>query len=188
MKGITQTVLIVVTVILTAPGLAGASPIIFDDGPIDSANHRFFAAPGPDRRSTVVFKRVGKREKERLWEAPTWSPAEYLTNDGEYLVTGYAGSNLLEHHYDLDEAMVSFYRRGTLINTVRLREIIRDTKHLEPSDDGVQWGFFVGLIGPTRFALDTVEHRRFIYDVTNGTVVDVKSTPPSSMVPPARRP
>ena len=57
---------------------------------------------------------------------PGWNPVSFLADDGEYLVTGYEGNNLLKHKHTADEVMLAFYRRGTLIKSVRLGEVIRD--------------------------------------------------------------
>lgn len=164
---------------IPSPQSVHAGPwLLYDDVPAESANKRFFATEGPKQRSTLVFRRVGQKGHEKIWEVPEWSPALFLTDDGDYLVVGYAGANLLEHHYKRDQVMVSFYRRGRLLNVVRLNQIMVDLKHLQVTDSGVAWGFFAGLIDHHRFAVDTVEHRRLIYDVTTGALVDV--TTPSS--------
>jgi len=67
---------------------------------------------------------------------------------------------------------------------VSLNEIILDRRRLEVSDSGVQWGFFVGLIGPTKFALDTVERRRLIFDIATGKLLEVTRPDRSSLLPP----
>lgn len=158
--------------------------LIKDEAPVSSANRRYFAVQGPDQRSTVIFKRSVRQKREKHWEVPVWSPAMYLSDDGEYLVVGYEGANLLSHRYRLDQVMVSFYRRTTLIKAVRLEEIIQDRRRLEVSDSGVLWGFFVGLIAPHRFALDTVERRRLIFDIATGDLVEVTRPDRSSLLPP----
>jgi len=175
---------VVLTIVVALAGNGSAQPILYDDGPVASANKRYFAVLGSDQQSTVVFKRLSRKKREKLWEAPVWSPATYLADDGDHLVIGYEGGNLLSHQYRFDQVMVSFYRRETLIRSVSLNEIILDRRHLEASDSGVQWGFFVGLIGPTKFALDTVERRRLIFDIATGKLLQVTRPDRSSLLPP----
>jgi hypothetical protein len=105
----------------------------------------------------------------------------FLTEDGEHLVVGYAGANLLDRHYKRDQIVVSFYRHGRLLTVVRLNQIILDRTNLRASDSGVARGFFARLVDQHRFAVDTVEHRRLTYDVTTGGLLEV-TTPVSSAV------
>lgn len=176
---------IVAAIVGAISGPGSAQSLIYDSGPVPSANKRYVAVQGADQRSTVVFKKVGQKGREKLWEIPVWSPALYLADDGEYLVLGYEGGNLLSHGYRLDQVMVSFYRRATLIRSLSLKDVILDPRHLEVSDSGVQWGFFVGLIGPTKFALDTVERRRLIFDIATGALLQVTRPDRSSLLPPS---
>lgn len=176
------TVALSIVIALAGPGYA--QPLLYDNGPVVSANKRYFAVPGSDQQSTVVFKRLGRKKREKLWEAPVWSPAAYLADDGDHLVIAYEGGNLLSHRYQFDQVMVSFYRRETMIKSVSLNEIILDGTRLEVSDSGVQWGFFVGLIGSTKFALDTVERRRLIFDIATGKLLEVTLPDRSSLLPP----
>jgi hypothetical protein len=184
MMGQTRRALLVGAFVMATPRFVAADFSLYDPGPVHSANKKYFASQRPGQRFTEVFKRVGRTGREKLWEVSDWTPALYLTDDGDYLVMGYEGANLLSHDYRLDQVMVSFFHRATLIKAIRLDEIILDPKHLEISDSGVMWGFFVGLVASHRFALDTVEHRRLIYDVSTGDLVEVTRPGRSSLIRP----
>jgi hypothetical protein len=159
--------------------------VLDGDSPISSANKRFYAAPGPGGKSTLVFERIGPKRTKKIWEKPDWTHVTFLSDDGEYMVTGYEGNNLLRHRHAPDEVMLEFYRRGTLLRSIRLNQIIQSHGRLEVADSGVFWGFYEGFLSMHRFAVDTIEQRRLIYDVTTGSLVQVVPSP-SPLVAPTR--
>jgi hypothetical protein len=159
-----------------SPSLLWADAPLIEDGDarIDSANRRFFAIPGPGQRSTLVFRREGKNGRVKLWEMKGWPYAGYLDEDGEYLATGDWDVHFLKRGYRGDEVIVSFYRRSSLIKAVRVVDILRHPKDLgAPSEDGYHWGTWTGFVARHRFAIDTAEGRRLIYDVTTGALVEI---------------
>jgi hypothetical protein len=165
-------------------GTAGA--VTFDDDlPIVSKNQRFEAAPGLRGDSTVVTRKRKLKRTEKIWEKPGWDPVSFVSDDGNYLVTGYDGNNLLKHQHAANEVMLVFYRRGTRLKSVRLDEVVVDQAHLRTTDSGVLWGSYEGFLTTHRFAVDTVEQRRLIYDVTTGALVEVLPSP-SPLVEPVR--
>lgn len=97
----------------------------------------------------------------------------YLANDGEYLATGDAQAHILPRHYKPDQVIVSFFRGGVLIRAVHLDEVLRDPKSMgPPSESGYSWSAWSGFVALHRFAVDTVEGRHLVYDVTNGALVE----------------
>jgi len=163
--------------VLPVTGRADA-PLIEDRDPrIDSANGRFFAVPGPEKKSALVFRRDGPDGRVKLWEMKGWPYAGYLDDDGESFAVGDWDVHVLKRGYRGDEVIVSFYRRGELIKSLRVADILRRPKNLgSPSEGGYHWGTWVGFVGLHRFALDTAEGRRLIYDVTTGSLVEATAT------------
>lgn len=158
--------------------VAADAPVLADEDRIDSANHVFFAVPGPARKSTRVFRREKSGASVQEWQMPTWSVMGYLSDDGDYLVTVYPGVNILALDYRPDDVMVSIRRRGALVRELRLKELIRDFRSLGPrSESGFSWGEYEGFIGPHQFAVTTVERRRYVFDVETGR--ELASNPPS---------
>ena len=107
------------------------APILSDgEDRIDARNGAFFAIPSPDRRSTVTYRVVRGRKAERMWTLAGWHPGAFLSDDGEYLVVGYPGVNLLALDHEPDVVMLSFFHRAKAVGVVRLNEIIQDRAHL----------------------------------------------------------
>jgi hypothetical protein len=73
-----------------------------------------------------------------------------------------------------NQVMLSMFRRGTLVSSVRFNEIILDQTRL---GDSRRWGECKGFVSLHRFALETLERRRLDYDVTTGTLISVTTLP-----------
>jgi len=159
---------------------SSARAIVLDgNSPIDSRNRIFQATPGPDARSTRVFRKTGSRIPQQIWEKADWNPVAFLSDDGDYLVAGYDGNNLLAQGHAKSEVMLVFFHRDKVIKTVRLNEIILDQRHLRFTDSGVLWGYYEGFLSAHEFAVDTVEQRRLVYDVTSGALIRAIPSPSS---------
>jgi len=57
-----------------------------------------------------------------------------------------------------------------------------DTRHVYRSNAHFFWGHLDGFVAPLRFAVDTVEQRRLVFDATTGAVAEVTRPGPSSLV------
>ena len=158
---------------LFAGHAAWADSPILDDGPIEvhSRNRLFVARPGPKEKSTRVYREVLGAPPEFLWEMPGWENKSYLSNDGEFLVVGYQGGSDLPLEGGPDEVMLKFFKGGHLLGQVRLRDLVRDPSKMRKSVSHKFWGKYAGFVGPTRFAVDTFEVRRLVFDVTTGKQV-----------------
>jgi hypothetical protein len=157
--------------------LARATPpiVLGDDGErVYSRNRRSFAEPSPDYSATVIHRSEKPRDAE-LYRLPGWNPTTFVSDDSDYVVVGYPGGNLLELKATIDETMLRFYRRTTLIKIVKLRELIDHIESLPRSPSHYVWGTYQGFIEPRRFALETSEGRRMTFDVTTGMVSSVES-------------
>ena len=179
----TGATLVVLAGLLIAETTVRADAPLIDDGrlEIESRNKQFVASPGPKGKSTLVFRRVLGAKADLLWQMPRWLANPYLSDDGECMVDAYVGVNLVPLHYDRDQVMMTFYKTGKLVGTVRLRELIRDFSHLKRSVSNYTWGDFTGFVSPNRFAVDTVEERRLEFDATTGKLVADEPSPKPSV-------
>ncbi|HEX5036097.1 MAG TPA: hypothetical protein VFX30_02960 [bacterium] len=156
-----------------------ASPEIFADAPLPppelrtfcSRNGFFCAATDPEARLTTVYRRRAGGVQESLWSMPGWFRVAYLSSDGEYLVTGYDGLNLLPLDYKKDEVMLSFYDRGKLIRQVRLNEMIADFSKLEKTASHYQWGKLLGLNADDHLTVELADKRWLLYNVKTGQLI-----------------
>lgn len=175
MTGIWRAFTVVALVgVLSTGGVVQALPILDCDGPASSSNDEFFAVQAQKGKTTEVYRWVWPTRTEKIWEKPGWGCDSFLSDDGEYLVVGDSEGGQLSRNYNLDRVMLTFYRRDTVIRTVSLREIMLDVqKNALWSDCSSLWGGYAGFVGGQRFAVDTVEGRRLVYDFTTGTRIEI---------------
>jgi hypothetical protein len=110
---------------------------------IFSPNGKFFALLDAAHKTTTVY-RAG-RPGGKLWEMPGWHAATFLANDGDHLVIGYEGINLLELDTKADEPMITLYNRAKKVCTVQLDQLIKDRSKLMRTDSHVVWGDYLGF-------------------------------------------
>jgi|GEM_PF-950482 len=151
---------------------------------IYSLNGKFSAFLDYDRKITTVYSigRRGRREQRtKLWEMHGWFRNASLANDGEHLVVAYEGSNLLNLDYKQDEVMLTFYRRGEVINRVRLNELLEDPRpsSLERTVSHYKWSGTYGFDEQGRYIVNTIEKRLFIFDVATGRPINTKLFSPA---------
>ena len=133
-------------------------------------------SPLPPPTLKTVF-RVSGEQRQKLWAMPGRFRVAGLKNDGKHLVTGYDGVNLLSLRHAPDEVLLRFFRGGTLIKNVTLREIIRDRARLQRTASHYYWGNYLGFDLAGRYRVETVEGRRLIFDAATGRIVKAEKVP-----------
>jgi hypothetical protein len=133
----------------------------------------FCADLDPARGTTVVRAMVDGRPTREVWSMPGWYRVAALSRDGEHLVTGYDGLNLIPTDYKSDLVMLSFYHRGRLVRSVSLGELlgIWGRLFLRRTVSHHAWGEFVGMNEKDQFVVRLNGGRRRVYDVKTGQAV-----------------
>lgn len=135
---------------------------------ICSTSGFFCAEMDPDRNLTTVYRRRAGGVREPLWSMRGWFRVAALSSDGEYLVTGYDGVNLLPLDYRKDQVMLSFYDRGKLIREVRLNELVTDFSKLEKTASHYQWGHYLGINADDHYTVELPDKRWVLFNVKTG--------------------
>ncbi|NIA68899.1 hypothetical protein HBA54_09870 [Pelagibius litoralis] len=142
------------------------------DREICSPNGLYCAVMDAAANETTVF-----HQGLPLWRRPGWFRDAFLADDGEHMIVGYRGLELLQWDYRPETVMISFWRRDRLIRAVPLSEVIEDTAKLELTTSHFLWGRTVGIDDSSRFVVETVEDRRLTFDITSGAMVGVQAHP-----------
>jgi hypothetical protein len=129
----------------------------------------------PDKQVTTIYRITQGKREEKVWSMYGWFRVAALANDGEHLVAGYGGRNLIPLDYNKQQVMLYFFKRGELINHVTLDQIIRDNSKLQRTVSHYHWGNFEGLDQAGRYVVETVDGRRIRFDVAKGTPVTEES-------------
>ena len=119
-----------------------------------------------DARTTVL--KGGKA----LWSMPGWFRDPYLADDGDHLVVGNNGLELIPTRYHPPITILTFWRRGELVRKVPLSEIVLDASNLGITGPHRLWGRTLGFDEQGRFLVQTVEDRALAFDPKSGMLVD----------------
>ncbi len=130
-----------------------------------SRNGFFCALMDPDSLVTTIVRRRAGGVTENLWSMPGWFRVAFLSNDGEYLATGYDGEGLLPLSYRKDQVMLSFYDRGRLVRQVRLNEMITDLSSMEKTASHYHWGDYLGVNENDHLTVQLPGKKWVIYDL-----------------------
>ena len=139
---------------------------------VRSKNKRFFAQTNPKTNTTTVYDAVQAKKPRRLWQTKSWFRSLFVGNDGQHMVAGYEGFNLLA----LTDArpqtvMLRFFRRSNLIRAVTLQELGLSQSNMTRTVSHYSWGRAEGFDERGRFLLSTQDGRRLIFDVRTGRLV-----------------
>ncbi len=129
----------------------------------------FCAHLDPQKAITRIY-RAGQ-ESDDLWVMDGWFRQAALADDGETLVIGYDGLNLLSLDYREDDLILWIYRRGALVRAVALDEVIEDFSSLQRTVSHYLWRHYVGFDQAGNYVIETVEGRSIAIDVATGEVV-----------------
>ncbi len=157
---------------LTREPLAGEPLAPPADQTVCSPNGLYCAVMDAETKQTTVL-----REGRPHWQRSGWFRDAFLADDGEHLVVGYRGLDLLNWDYRPGTVLLSFWRRDRLIRAVPFAEVIEEPARLRPMAGHFLWGRTLGFDKSGRFTVETVEDRRLTFDITTGALVAVEPHP-----------
>lgn len=136
-----------------------------------SPNKHFCAVMNPESDTTIVYQVAGNGNlKTKSWTMKGWFRVAHLADDGDHLVIGNSGMNLLPTDVTKDEPMILFFNRGKLIKTVTLGKLLTKMSSLQRTVSHYDWGNYLGFNEKGLYVVKTVEDKQFLFDVTTGEV------------------
>jgi len=131
------------------------------------ASHHYCAVMDPRLRLTTVYKVDGTTRK-KLWAMPGWFRVAFLADDGEHIVIGHEGINLLPVNIQENDILAYFVRKGEVVATATLSDLLERKSSLRRTASHYHWGQYLGIDEDGRFRVETVEGRKLWFDVQNG--------------------
>ena len=141
------------------------SPAVWE---VCSPDGVYCARLDPDTDTIAAYKAGAGGDV--LWTAPGWSRVAALADDGEHLVLGYEGMNLIPVDYDPGMEMLTFYRRGEVFRRVALPVLVGD-EALQRTVSHYYWGDYLGLDADGYYAVRTFAGREIRFDMATGMPV-----------------
>ncbi|HEY4761300.1 MAG TPA: hypothetical protein VIH42_12025 [Thermoguttaceae bacterium] len=133
-----------------------------------SHNKEYCAVMDPQQMITTVYRVEPGDKRTKSWSMYGWFRVADLSNDGNHLITGHPGINLLPLNFTMDDVMIYFFRRGELIHTVQLKELVSNQSALKRTASHFLWGSYLGLDSHDRYLVETVENRKLVFDIKTG--------------------
>jgi len=110
-----------------------------------------------------------------LWSIEGSYQEGWLSDDGEYFVGCYEGLNFLPLSFTKDLTILSFFKQGTLMGSVRLDQLITDFSKLKRVGSQYRWSKYIGLNACGLIAGETIEGKKILFDITTGSAVELKT-------------
>lgn len=135
---------------------------------VSSASGRVLAVSDPQEGLTTVTVRGDDGSIVRTWSMPGWYRAIHVADDGEHLVLGFDGLNLLPVSAQADLVLLRFVRRGEVLRVARLRDLVPDPRALRRTASHLLWREAQGFHADGTFVVVTVDGATHRFDPTTG--------------------
>ncbi|WP_267220326.1 hypothetical protein [Dyella silvae] len=130
-----------------------------------SHSGEFCAASDPGTQMTSITRRGVPGP---LWAIPGWQRWLIVTDDGQRVVIGYGGLNLVPKEAPLSTPVPLFYGPAGLIKSVTLGDLYRSTAEMTETVSHYQWEQAVYLDAAGQLVVERVDGSRVAFDPNNG--------------------
>lgn len=127
---------------------------------------------------TTVYRVVDGR-REKAWAMPGWYRAVHVADDGDHVVIGFDGLNLLPKEAPDDLVVLRFVRRGEVVASLTVLDVVRTRTLLKPTVSHLAWRDAEGFDAEGRFFVQTLDGARQVFEVATGKRIDVAPPPPA---------
>jgi hypothetical protein len=103
-----------------------------------------------------------------LWSLPDWHRALFVADDGKHLVTEYDGLNLIPTDFSDDLVLFTFWREGSKLREIRVRDFVPDHRILRQTASHYYWGIVYGIDAQGLLKVERADGKIFFFDVTTG--------------------
>jgi hypothetical protein len=155
-------------VLWSTPAQSDSPPIAPQTHDVYSRSRHFVATVDVERHVTTVFS-VGARSGRRArWSYPDAPDVLFLSDDGDHLIVGYPGGNLLAPGWTITQVMLSFVEHGKVTRTVTLGDLAPQSSSLTRTTSHTLWGHYIGFDRNNRFWVETAAKVRIGFDPKTG--------------------
>jgi hypothetical protein len=138
---------------------------------ICSASDKFCASSDP---ATLMTSIRAKGSQKTVWSIKGWHRNFTISDDGQSLVIGHSGGNLVPMDVTLKEPMLSFYQREKLIRVVTLGDFFKSKTELRPTASHLAWGYMTGIDRNNRISVELINKKHITFNAKTGLLVKNK--------------
>lgn len=129
-----------------------------------------FCFTADPRTGTSVH--AAKEPARSLWTLPAWHRVAYVSDDGEHLVIGFDGVNLVPVDDPEQVRIVQFWNRGKLTKGYTLRDLGYQRDALQRTVSHYAWGSYEGFDARGHFRLRMIDGVSLVFDPASGALLE----------------
>lgn len=107
-----------------------------------------------------------------LWTLPAWHRVAYVSDDGEHLVTGLDGVNLVPADDPEQARIAQFWSRGRLTKGYTLHDLGYRRDSLQRTASHYAWGSYEGFDARGHFRLTMIDGVSLVLDPASGELLE----------------
>lgn len=135
---------------------------------VASPDGSHIAVSVPRTLTTTIYSVGEDRLRRPRWAMYGWFRSLHVHDDGEHVVTGPDGLNLLPLDVPDDAILLRFFRRGEQVAVVTLADLVPNRAALKRTASHWLWREGEGLDAAGRFVVVTADGVRHVFDPTTG--------------------
>jgi hypothetical protein len=112
------------------------------------------------------------KQDKVLWRLSDWHRSMRVADDGRHLVTESDGMNLIPLDFTDDFVLLTFWREGTKIRDITVRDLFSDHRGLVRTVSHYAWRLTMDFDGRGRLRVTLADGRTLSFDVTTGVKVE----------------
>lgn len=156
-----------VIALLSLPALADEPLPAPQKQTVCSPSRKVCASSDPQTRVTVVSPRTSRQQ---AWTIPGWHRWLFVSDDGESVVIGPDGINLLAADVTLAEPVLWFYNRGRLVRTVTLGDLYQRKSQLRRTVSHWAWVNELGINRANQLVAELTDGTTIAFALSTGKV------------------
>ena len=132
-----------------------------------SPNQAFCAVADPTTQSVSI---VARGETVPNWSIKPWHRQVFLANDGDHLIIGPDGLELIPLEAKLADPLLVFMNRTAVIRVVSVGDLFTSLSSLRRTASHYDWGRVVGVTARNQLVVQLVNGKRVAFNIATGVV------------------
>ena len=132
-----------------------------------SPNEAFCAVGDPATQSVSVFARGATVPS---WSLKSWHRQIFLANDGDHLIIGPSGLELIPLGTKLADPLLVFMNRTAIVRVVSVGDLFASLSSLRRTASHYDWGRVVGVSARDQLVVQLVNGKRVAFNISTGLV------------------
>ena len=130
-----------------------------------SANQAFCAVADPTTQSVSIFARGATVPS---WSLKPWHRQIFLANDGDHLIVGPSGLELIPLDTKLADPLLIFINRKAIVRVVSVGDLFASLSSLRRTASHYEWGRVVGISPRDQLVVKLVNGKRLAFNISTG--------------------